>query len=83
MNDGIQISIADSSPGVSVSEQQQLFERLYRQESSRNRATGGSGLGLAICKALIEIHGGNISIASSSLGGLELSTWLPLNEKKT
>ena len=75
---GIEITVEDSAPGVPEREHKQLFERLYRKESSRNRATGGSGLGLSICKAIIEAHHGTIAIASSSLGGLAITSWLPL-----
>ena len=66
---GIEITVQDSAPGVPEQEHLQLFERLYRKESSRNRATGGSGLGLSICKAIVEAHHGTITIASSPLGG--------------
>ncbi len=52
----IEVTVQDSAPGVPEQEQPQLFERLYRRESSRNRGTGGSGLGLSICKAIVEAH---------------------------
>jgi signal transduction histidine kinase len=77
---GIEITVQDSAPGVPEQEQLRLFERLYRKESSRNRATGGSGLGLSICKAIIEAHHGTIAIASSPLGGLAITSWLPLTQ---
>ena len=77
---GVELTVSDSTPGVPEHEQQQLFERLYRVESSRNRATGGSGLGLAICKAIIEAHSGTINIASSPLGGLAITSYLPFTQ---
>jgi two-component system sensor histidine kinase BaeS len=77
---GIEITVQDSAPGVPEQEQPQLFERLYRKESSRNRATGGSGLGLNICKAIVEAHHGSIAIASSPLGGLAITSRLPLTQ---
>jgi two-component system sensor histidine kinase BaeS len=77
---GIEITVQDSAPGVPEQEHPQLFERLYRKESSRNRATGGSGLGLSICKAIVEAHHGSIAIASSPLGGLAITSWLPLTQ---
>ncbi|WP_168203986.1 ATP-binding protein [Aliikangiella coralliicola] len=68
----IQLSIDDSSPGVSDSDLTRIFERLYRVEKSRSRKTGGSGLGLAICKSVIEAQGGSIYAEHSSMGGLKV-----------
>lgn len=68
--DGILISCEDSAPGVSEEQLGRLFERFYRVEQSRNRATGGAGLGLAICRGIVEAHGGRIDATSSPLGGL-------------
>ncbi len=70
----------DSAPGVSDAQRQQIFERFYRAEGSRNRASGGSGLGLAICKNIAEAHGGHLSADHSSLGGLRITLTLPLDE---
>ena len=73
------IDFQDSAPGVPSELLPRLFERFYRVESSRNRATGGSGLGLAICKSIVGAHGGNISARPSPLGGLWISVSLPLS----
>jgi len=75
----LQLSIEDSAPSVSKEDLSNIFERLYRVESSRSRETGGSGLGLAICKSLIEEHKGKIYAQQSSLGGLKVTMELPLN----
>ena len=72
-----QLQFADSAPGVERQQQAQLFERFFRAESSRNRASGGSGLGLAICKNIVEAHGGSINAADSDLGGLKITLNLP------
>ena len=64
------LEISDSVPGVSSSECDKLFDRLYRVESSRNRGTGGSGLGLSICRNIIAAHCGSISAEHSPLGGV-------------
>ena len=77
---GIEVTVQDSAPGVPEREQPQLFERLYRRESSRSRATGGSGLGLSICKVIVEAHHGTIVIATSPLGGLAITSKLPLTQ---
>jgi two-component system sensor histidine kinase BaeS len=73
----IKISIADTGPGVAAELLGNLFDRLYRVESSRNRASGGSGLGLAICKTIIEAHKGTIMAAPSVHGGLDIIISLP------
>ncbi|MGY2095226.1 sensor histidine kinase efflux regulator BaeS [Pseudomonas simiae] len=73
------IDILDSGPGVSAEQLPRLFERFYRGESSRNRASGGAGLGLAICHSIALAHGGSLSAAHSPLGGLWLSLRLPRN----
>ncbi|MGB5832494.1 MAG: ATP-binding protein, partial [Thiohalocapsa sp.] len=54
-----------------------LFERLYRVEDSRSRATGGAGLGLAIASNIVEAHGGAIAAEASPLGGLRIRIRLP------
>lgn len=67
----------DSAPGVTDEQRQQIFERFYRTEGSRNRASGGSGLGLTICKNIVEAHGGTLSADHSDSGGLRISVELP------
>jgi two-component system sensor histidine kinase BaeS len=73
------IDFIDSGPGVSAEQLPRLFERFYRGESSRNRASGGAGLGLAICHNIALAHGGSLSAAHSPLGGLWLTLRLPRN----
>ena len=68
----------DSSPGVPESSLDKLFDRLYRVEESRNRATGGSGLGLAICQNIVAAHQGTVTAMASELGGLTIQIELPL-----
>ena len=72
------ICIEDSAPGVDAEARLQLFERFYRVEASRSRASGGSGLGLAICRNIVESHHGSISAHASVLGGLRIEIRLPL-----
>lgn len=71
----------DSAPGPSAQDLPRLFDRLFRGEASRSRETGGSGLGLSICRTIVEEHGGTIEAASSPLGGLRISIFLPLAHK--
>lgn len=72
----------DSAPGVSEKDLSHIFERLYRVETSRNRAKGGSGLGLTICRNIVEAHEGSIVADHSPLGGLKLTITLPLRNTK-
>jgi len=78
LGNNLSLRIEDSSPGVAKENLTQIFERLFRIESSRSRATGGSGLGLAICRSIIEAHQGSIAATNSKLGGLAITVKLPL-----
>ncbi|CCJ81703.1 Sensory histidine kinase BaeS [Cronobacter dublinensis 1210] len=73
------LRFSDSAPGVSDEQLAKLFERFYRAEGSRNRASGGSGLGLAICANIVAAHGGTISADHSSSGGVSITVSLPLD----
>ena len=77
-HDRVIVRWSDSAPGVSDTELDHLFDRLYRVESSRNRNSGGSGLGLAICKNIAEASQGTITAEPSSLGGLTFIVILPV-----
>ena len=63
----------DSAPGISDQQLTRIFERFYRAEGSRNRASGGSGLGLAICHNIVEAHDGKIRAEHSPLGGVRIT----------
>ncbi|WP_242910899.1 HAMP domain-containing sensor histidine kinase [Actinomadura terrae] len=62
--DGVVFTVADTGTGMAPEHLPHVFDRFYRADPSRNRATGGSGLGLAIAKHLVEAHGGRIEVAS-------------------
>ncbi len=74
------LTVEDSAPGVPEEDLAHLFDRFFRVERSRNRASGGSGLGLAISKAIVEAHGGHINAAPSPLGGLAIRIELPRHD---
>lgn len=77
----IHIIWQDSAPGLSLEQCEHLFERFYRAEGSRNRASGGSGLGLAICYNIVEAHNGSITATPSALGGVTITINLPIQSK--
>jgi two-component system sensor histidine kinase BaeS len=74
----VRIDFDDTAPGVPAADLPRLFERLYRVDASRSRATGGAGLGLAIARNIVAAHGGSISAAASPLGGLRVRIELPV-----
>jgi two-component system sensor histidine kinase BaeS len=72
------VHFKDSAPGVPEDKLEHLFERLFRVEGSRSRATGGAGLGLAMCRNIVDAHDGSIVARPSPLGGLWVEIVLPL-----
>jgi signal transduction histidine kinase len=72
-----EIRVTDTGIGIDPKELPRIFERFYRADSSRSRATGGSGIGLSIAKAIIEAHGGSIDAASEPGKGSEFVITLP------
>jgi len=72
------LEVRDTAPGVPADMLPRLFERFFRVEGSRSRASGGAGLGLAICRNIVEAHDGTITAQPSPLGGLSIAVSLPL-----
>ncbi|MGD8567494.1 MAG: ATP-binding protein [Gammaproteobacteria bacterium] len=79
----VTVNWQDSEPGVPDHLLENLFERLFRAEESRNRESGGAGLGLAICKNITEAHDGEISVRHSPLGGLWFQVRFPAMSTKS
>jgi signal transduction histidine kinase len=82
-------SIQDDGIGIPSEAVPKIFDRFFRAEESRARATGGTGLGLSIAKWIIERHGGHMEVLSRENIGTRISVALPLskieddiNEKK-
>ena len=67
-----------AGPGVPAGQENRLFERFYRADTSRNRASGGSGLGLAIVAAIVGAHQGHVAVRPTDGGGLTVRVELPL-----
>lgn len=73
------LEVRDHGPGVPAGQEDRVFERFYRADSSRNRASGGSGLGLAIVAAIVAAHRGHVSVRTTDDdGGLTVRVELPL-----
>ncbi len=75
-SDACRVRIADSGSGIAPSDLQHIFERFYRSDSSRSRATGGFGLGLSIAKAIVDALGGSIHIESAPQRGATVEVTL-------
>jgi signal transduction histidine kinase len=71
------ITIRDTGEGIVPEDLPHVFERFYRGEKSRSRASGGAGLGLAIVKGIVEAHGGTISVKSVPEAGTDFTFTLP------
>lgn len=67
------LTVKDNGIGIPASEQQRIFERFYRVDKSRSKATGGTGLGLAIVKHIVEIHDARIELDSAPGVGTAIS----------
>jgi len=76
--DDVSIVIGDNGPGLDPDHIPHLFDRFYRVDRSRARATGGSGLGLAIVSAIVESYGGSVAASNGPDGGARFEVRLPL-----
>ena len=72
------IEVEDAGPGMAPEEAERVFERFYRADPSRARASGGVGLGLSIVAAVAEAHGGEVSARSEPGRGSTFRISLPL-----
>jgi two-component system, OmpR family, sensor kinase len=73
------LDIEDDGPGMTTEQAQRVFERFYRADAARNRASGGSGLGLAIVAGLVTAHGGTVSVRTAPGQGADFQVRLPLS----
>jgi two-component system, OmpR family, sensor histidine kinase SenX3 len=77
-SDQIEIAVSDEGIGIAKEDLGRIFERFYRADPARSRATGGTGLGLAIVKHVIGNHGGEVTVSSRLGVGTTFSVRLPL-----
>ena len=75
-DDAVQVRIKDDGIGIPVAEQSRIWERLYRGDKSRGQR--GLGLGLSLVKAVVEAHGGKVTVQSAEAAGSEFSVLLPV-----
>jgi two-component system OmpR family sensor kinase len=69
-DDGTYVTVADKGPGLTAEDQQHIFERFYRVDTSRQRSSSdGSGLGLSIVDEVMKAHGGSVSVSSEPGNG--------------
>lgn len=73
----VSIEVVDKGIGIAAKDQQRIFERFYRVDRARSRATGGSGLGLSIVRHVVANHGGTVSVMSEEGRGATFTVVLP------
>ena len=73
----VEISVTDQGVGIDESDLERIFERFYRVDPARSRATGGTGLGLSIVKHVAASHGGDVAVWSSRGAGSTFTLRLP------
>jgi len=72
------VAIRDRGPGIPPDALDDVFRPYYRVDKSRNRSTGGVGLGLTVAQAIVQAHGGEITLKNRPQGGLEARVVLPV-----
>jgi two-component system, OmpR family, osmolarity sensor histidine kinase EnvZ len=77
-NGALTIEVEDDGPGIPAEEREQVFRPFYRLDHARNQDSGSTGLGLAIARDIARIHGGDIALSQSSLGGLKAVLKVPV-----
>ncbi|MEE6168443.1 sensor histidine kinase [Mycolicibacterium sp. 120322] len=75
--DNAVLEVCDEGPGMSQEDARRVFERFYRADTSRTRASGGTGLGLSIVDSLVYAHGGTVRVATGPGQGCRFTVSLP------
>ncbi len=76
--DSLRLAVSDTGTGISLADQDRIFERFYQAETGPQSKAGGYGLGLAIAKLIVEQHGGRIGVESQPGEGSSFSFTIPL-----
>ena len=77
-----EVSVTDQGIGIPERDRERIFERFYRVDPARSRATGGTGLGLAIVKHVTAAHGGSVAVWSREGSGSTFTLRLPLRSRR-
>jgi two-component system osmolarity sensor histidine kinase EnvZ len=77
-NGALTVEVEDDGPGIPETEREQVFRPFYRIDHARNQDSGSTGLGLAIARDIARIHGGDIALSRSPLGGLKAVLKVPV-----
>ncbi len=75
------LAVTDNGIGIPKNDQAHVFDRFYRVDKARSRATGGTGLGLSIVRQMVQLHGGAITLDSSPGEGSTFTVTLPLRKE--
>ena len=75
--DRLRFTMQDNGPGIPPDQRERIFDRFYRTDAARDRASGGTGLGLAIVRAIVEAHGGRVQASVGVGGGAHIDLELP------
>jgi two-component system OmpR family sensor kinase len=77
MDDWLRFTMQDDGPGIPPDQRERIFDRFYRTDAARDRASGGTGLGLAIVRAIVAAHGGRVRASAGAAGGARIDIELP------
>jgi two-component system osmolarity sensor histidine kinase EnvZ len=72
------VEVDDDGPGIPEAEREEVFRPFYRLDDARNQDSGSTGLGLAIARDIARLHGGDITLSQSRLGGLKAVLKVPV-----
>ena len=78
LNGSLTVEVEDDGPGIPEDEREHVFRPFYRVDHARNQDSGSTGLGLTIARDIARIHGGDIALSQSRLGGLKAVLKMPV-----